>query len=102
MRMVRAVAGGDDVRIRRTRELVDHDAVVARQPGRARELDVRHDADADDRDVAVERLSCGRLDAGHARRASEPLDLRAALNRDAGGAMPLGVELRYFRTHCTR
>src|SRR6185503_3457361 len=53
-RMVRAVAGRDDVRIGRPCELVDDDAVQARKAGAARELDVGLDADADDRDVAGE------------------------------------------------
>ena len=83
VRMVRAVAGREDVRIGRARELVDDDAVAAGQPGGGGELDVGHDADADDHDVARELSAVDGLDRSHAGRAVQRLDCRAAVNHDA-------------------
>ena len=102
LRVIRAVARADDVLVGRARELVDDDAVAARQPRRGRELDVRLDADSDDRDVASEPSAVARLDGRHARRTMERFDAGAAVNRNAGGAMTILVERRDVGTDRAR
>src|SRR5690606_36775141 len=98
MRMIRAVAGRDDQRVRRAAPLVDDDAVVARQPAGQRKLDVGLDADADDREVANEADTAGGLDGVDAVAAGEPGDDRAALDLDARVAVIALVELADLRT----
>src|SRR5690606_27536839 len=71
MRMVRAVTGRRDPRVRRHGPLVDDDPVLARQARRLGELDVRLDADADDREIARKTLAARRLDRLHRRAARE-------------------------------
>ena len=57
-REVRDVAGGEDVvAAADAAVLVDDDAVVDREARRLRELDVRHDAEAGDDRVGLERAA---------------------------------------------
>src|SRR5690606_9827238 len=93
MRMIRAIAGRDDQRIRGPAPLVDDDAVVARQSAGQRELDVGLDADADDRDVAGEPPPAGGLDRLDALAADETRDDRPTLDLDARVAVIALVEL---------
>ena len=62
------------------------------KPGGGGELDVGHDADADDRDVARELSTVDGLDGRHAGRAVQRLDCRAAVNHHARGTMRGFVE----------
>jgi hypothetical protein len=49
VRMARAIAGGDDARLRCQCMRVEENAIVSWQSRGRGELDVGHDADADDR-----------------------------------------------------
>ena len=71
---VRDVAGGEHVRRARPQQLVDEDAVVDGEAGLLGEARARLHADADDDEVAVERLPVGGAHALDRARALEGLD----------------------------
>ena len=100
--MARAIAGREDVRVRGARVLVDADAVRAREAGALRELDVRHDADADDGGVAAKARPVSDLDRLDAFRAVQGAYGRAAVDRDAGLRVCALVELRHLAAHDAR
>ena len=97
--MARAVAGREHVGVRGPRMRVDADAVRAFESRRGRELDVWHDPDADDHDVARETASVRDLHALDASPPNQRADVRSAMDLHAGRAMQLGVERGHLRTH---
>ena len=95
IREARDITDRVDVVERRAKPLVDDDAVVHLGPRCLRELDVRNDPHADDREIALERLPVGRSRAREELAvAGQLLELRVQQDVDPLGAIELDQLVR--------
>src|SRR5205823_4695810 len=89
---VRDVAGGEHVRNRGPKLLVDENAVIDLEAGVAGQVGARRDADPHDGEVAVDRAGAGRAHARDHAVAFERLHALAEQQLDAALRMHIAIE----------
>lgn len=87
------ITGGEDGGIARAQRRIDDDAVIDRETARLREFNTRRNADAHDREIAVDDLAIAQHDAANMPLADQPFDADIETHIDAHRAMHVHNQL---------